>query len=189
MNRADTSSRIRCQRGGVERWVLDRMAHTKHSIFAVLFRVDQGATMREIKLTVLCIGDRIDNVHVLMHKSNVELERLHNRRDVVALDAHQRAHTAGVDGARAHPLIDRDGVHQVEVSAAHNDHRHHAPRDHHAREHVFVRKYQKLFSRQHLKRWELTRLRHEAATNSVRGPEQLRARQLVHTQARVAGRK
>ena len=56
------------------------------------------------------------HVHILVNETDVELQRLHDRGHVVAGDAHQRAHAMGVDGARAHPQIDRDVIEIVEAA-------------------------------------------------------------------------
>ena len=56
-----------------------------------------------------------------MDEADVELQRLHDRRDVVALDPHEAPHARRVDGARPHPLLDAELRHLLWWQASFED--------------------------------------------------------------------
>ncbi|MFO1537484.1 MAG: hypothetical protein ACKOVH_06615 [Actinomycetota bacterium] len=80
--------------------------------------VEQGAAVGEPELAVERVAYAVVDVHVLVHEADVELEGLHDGGDVVALDAHERAHAPRVHGACTHPEVDGDVVHDVDAPGA-----------------------------------------------------------------------
>ena len=98
--------------------IFDVVTHPDHTLLAERLGVEQRAAVVEPELAVLVVAHGVRHVHVLMHKTHVELQRLHDRGDVVALDAHECAHAVRIDGARAHPEVDGDVVHLVEAAGA-----------------------------------------------------------------------
>jgi hypothetical protein len=104
----------------------------------VRLEIDQRAAMLEPELTVQRIVHLVVHEHVLVHEADVELQRLHDRGDVVAFDAHEAAHTVRVHRARTHPEIDRDLVEVVERPARDDRLRQRCLVREHAEEHVLV---------------------------------------------------
>ena len=143
---------VRRERRRVERRVLDRVAHPDHALLAVRLRVEQRAAVLEPELGVVVVDDRVPDVHVLVHEADVELQRLHDGVDPVALDAHEAAHATRVDRAGAHPLVDRDVVHPVEVAGLEDELRQERPGHDHPGEHRVERDGQELAPGQGVKR-------------------------------------
>ena len=135
---AGSARGVRRVRGRVERRVLDRVAHPDHALVAVRLDVDQRAAVLEPELAVQRIVHLVVHVHVLVHEADVELQRLHDRGHVVALDAHEAAHAVRVHRARAHPEVDRDLVQVVERPARDDRLRQRRLVREHAEEHVLV---------------------------------------------------
>lgn len=139
VDRADPRAGIRGQRSGVERGVFDVVTHPDHAFLTERLGVEKRAAVVEPELAVLVVAHGVRHVHVLMHEPDVELERLHDRGHVVALDAHERAHAVRVDRARTHPQIDGDVVHLVEAAGTQHHLREDGPVHEHPRAHRLVR--------------------------------------------------
>jgi hypothetical protein len=103
-------ARIRRDRRRVERRVLDRVAHREDGGLAVRLDLEQCAAALEPEEAARRALELVADVHVLMCEADVELEVSHDGPDVVAFETHRALHALGVDRARAHPLLDRDGL-------------------------------------------------------------------------------
>ena len=115
MDRADARARVRGVGGGVEGRIFDVVTHADDARLAVGLDVEQRAAVAQPELAAGRALELPADVHVLVREADVELERLHDRVDPVSLDAHQTPHASGVDGARAHPLVDGEVVHRARI--------------------------------------------------------------------------
>jgi hypothetical protein len=113
MDRPDPRVRVRRQGRGVERGVLDVVAHPHHVLLAHRLDVHERAAVRQLELAVVTIAHGEAEVHELWRRADVELQTLEHGRDVVAVEAQRALHPLCVDGARAHPLLDGDVAHAV----------------------------------------------------------------------------
>ena len=95
--------------------------------------------MVEPELPVLLVDQLVRDRHVLVDEADIELERLHDRRDVVALDPHEPTRAGRVDRTRPHPQIDGDVVHLVEPAGLEHDLWEQTAVHEHAEEHVLMR--------------------------------------------------
>jgi len=149
VDRSDLRPRVRRQRRRVERRIFNGVAHVEHLRLAERFDVDEGTTVKEPELAMQRIRHAVGHVHVLVTETHIELQCLHDRRHVVALNAHHLTHAIGIDRAHAHPLVDVHRRAGVLVQAATHGERH--PQRLHAMEtaeHVVVRNRQQLRTRQ-----------------------------------------
>ena len=143
----DPCTRVCGDGGAVERRVLDVVAHADDARLAVRLDVHERAAMVQPEGAVLGVGELVADAHVLVDEPDVELEALHDRPDVVALDAHEPLHPCGVGGAGTEPLVDGDVVDGVDPGA-HGDLRHQGPVDQVADHHVLEDHRDELVSRQ-----------------------------------------
>jgi hypothetical protein len=104
------------------------------------------------ELAAALVLQLVADVHVLVREANVELERLHDRADAVALDAHQPPHAARVDRRRAHPLVDRDRVDLRHAARRDRDLRHQRAVEEMAHMHALERDRQQPLARQGFER-------------------------------------
>ena len=102
MNRTDSRARIRRVGSCIERRVFDRVAHADNSRLAEGLDVEEGAAVFEPELSVQRVVHLVVHVHVLVNETDVELQRLHDRRHIVAFNPHEAPHAMRVDRARAH---------------------------------------------------------------------------------------
>src|SRR4029453_15175846 len=99
---------IRPPRTRVERGILDGVTHGPHRRLAVLLDLEQRAAAHQPEVAARLALEVVVHVHVLMREADVELEALEDRPDAVAGEPEEALHAPGVDGARPHPLLDRD---------------------------------------------------------------------------------
>lgn len=98
-------------RGGVERGVLDVVAHALDVVGAHRLDVEQGAAVVEVELAVPAVVDGVAEVHELRRRADVELQPLEDGDDVGALVLQRLLHAPGVQRAGARPFLDRDLQH------------------------------------------------------------------------------
>ena len=98
-------------RGGVERGVLDVVAHAVDVVLAHRLDVQQRAAVVEVELAVPAVVHGVAEVHELRRRADVELQALEDRDDVDALVLQRLLHPLGVERAGRRPLLDRDLQH------------------------------------------------------------------------------
>ncbi len=96
------------QRGGVERGVLDVVAHAADVVLAHRLDVDQRTAVVEVELAVPPVMHGIAEVHELRRGTDVELQSLEDGDDVDALVLQRLLHPLRVERAGRGPLLDRD---------------------------------------------------------------------------------
>ena len=79
--------RLVATRGGVERRVLDVVAHAADVVLAHRLDVQQRAAVVEVELAVPAVVHGVAEVHELRRRADVELQALEDRDDVDALVA------------------------------------------------------------------------------------------------------
>ncbi len=79
VDRSDERVRVRGERGGVERRVLDGVAHAVHPLVAHRLDVHERAAVVEPELAVLVVVDPDAEVHVLGWRPDVDLDVLQDR--------------------------------------------------------------------------------------------------------------
>ena len=102
VDRADLRLGVGGDRGGVERRVLDVVAHRADVVRPHRLDVHQGAAVVEVELAVPRVVDGVAEVHELRRRADVELEPLEDRDDVAGARRDRRVaerllHPAGVD--------------------------------------------------------------------------------------------
>ncbi len=102
---------------GVERGVLDVVAHRDHVVGAHRLDVHQRAAVVEPELAVVVVDHWIAEVHELGRRPDVELQPLEDGLDRVPLEPECPLHPPGVERARAHPLVDGDVAHPSRPNA------------------------------------------------------------------------
>src|SRR5262249_1228049 len=110
VDRTAARARIGRNGGGVERRVLDGVAHRAHGGLAVALDLEERATALQPEEPPAAVRELIAHVHVLVRETDVELESLEDGGDAVASEVEAALHPPGVDRARPHPLLDRDGL-------------------------------------------------------------------------------
>src|SRR5271168_711318 len=101
-------SRVGRYRCGVERRILDGVAHTEDVLVAHRLHVEQRTAMVEVELAVPAVVNGVTKIHELRRSANVELQTLENGGHVDALVVQSALHAFGVDRAGAGPLFDGD---------------------------------------------------------------------------------
>ncbi len=96
---------------GVERGVLDVVAHAAHVVLTHGFHVEQGAAVVQVELPVPAVVHDVAEVHELRRRADVELQALEDGQDVGALVLQRLLHAPGIDRAGARPLLDGDLQH------------------------------------------------------------------------------
>ena len=110
--------RLVATRGGVERRVLDVVAHAADVVLAHRLDVEQRAAVVEMELAVPAVVHGVAEVHELRRGADVELQALEDGDDVDALVLQRLLHALGVDRAGAHPLLDGDLQHLLAAEIA-----------------------------------------------------------------------
>ena len=108
MDGAAAGARVGRDGAGVERRILDGVAHRAHRRLAVLLDLEERAAAHQPERAALVALEVVVHVHVLMREPDIELEALEDRAHAGAGETHAGLHPAGVDRAGAHPLLDRD---------------------------------------------------------------------------------
>ena len=116
--RAHLGAGVGRHRGGVERRVLDGVAHPEHVLLAHRLDVEQGAAVVEVEFAVPAVVDGVAEIHELRRGADVELQALEDGGHVVALVVQRLLHAPGVDRAGARPLLDGDLHHLVAAERA-----------------------------------------------------------------------
>ena len=105
------------QRGGVERRVLDVVAHAVDVVLAHRLDVEQRPAVVEVELAVPAVVHGVAEVHELRRRADVELQALEERDDVDALVLQRLLHPLGVQRTGRRPLLDRDLQHFLAAAA------------------------------------------------------------------------
>ena len=105
-------------RGGVERRVLDGVAHAEDVLLAHRLHVQQGAAVVQLEFAVPAVVDGVAEIHELRRGADVELQTLEDGDHVVALVFQRLLHAPGVDRAGTRPLLDGDLHHLVAAERA-----------------------------------------------------------------------
>ena len=105
-------------RGGVERRVLDVVAHAADVVLAHRLDVEQRAAVVKVEFAVPAVVHGVAEVHELRRGADVELQALEDGEHVVALVLQRLLHPPGVDRAGAHPLLDGDLQHLLAAEIA-----------------------------------------------------------------------
>ena len=98
-------------RGGVERRVLDVVAHAPDVVLAHRLDVEQRAAVVQVELAVPAVVHGVAEVHELRRGADVELQALEDGDDVDALVLQRLLHPLGVERAGRRPLLDGDLQH------------------------------------------------------------------------------
>jgi hypothetical protein len=99
--------------GGVERRVLDVVAHGFDVVGSHRLDVHQRTTVVEVELAVVVVGDDVPEVHELGRSADVDLHPFENGLDRVTLESERLLYAADVYRTRSHPLLDGDVAHAV----------------------------------------------------------------------------
>ena len=118
VDRPDLCSGVGGGGGGVERGVLDVVAHRPDVVGSHRLDVHQGAAVVEVELAVVVVGHGVAEVHELGRGADVDLHPLEDGLDRVPLEPEGPLHPGRVDGAGPHPLLDGDVAHPVASEGA-----------------------------------------------------------------------
>ena len=111
MDRPHLRSWVGGYRRRVERGVLDVVAHALDVVRAHRLHIEQGAAMVEVELAVPAVVHGVAEVHELRRRTDVKLQTLEDRDDVIAFIAQGFLHSPGIERAGAGPLLYRDLQH------------------------------------------------------------------------------
>ncbi len=128
MDGADPGLWVGGHRRGLERRILDVVAHGDDVVGAHGLDVHQRPAVVEPELSVVVIGDPVAEVHELRWRADVELHPLEDGLDRVTPEAQGALHAPRVDGTGSHPLGDGDVAHHVAPEGA-DEVRHPGPID------------------------------------------------------------
>ena len=105
------------QRGGVERGVLDVVAHAADVVLAHRLDVHQRTAVVEVELAVPPVVHGVAEVHELRRGTDVELQALEDREDVDALVLQRLLHPLRVERTGRRPLLDGDLQHLLATAS------------------------------------------------------------------------